>query len=144
MSKSAQSSSYLPSKMYGKGKLAMISRVLLATSLIFVIAVAMFSWFSRRGEHPNAKTQPPDVTPETEETLRSARALERFHEENRQKVLAKVADSARTDPQYKEGLLKLTEESVMSLRGFSEAQKRQIWMRIKDSQDAVREMGSKP
>jgi len=57
-----------------------------------------------------------------------------------EKVMAKV----RKDPQYGRNLLLMTEESVMAMPGFSDAEKRAIWQRIKASQTAARNALTKP
>jgi len=66
--------------------------------------------------------------------------LDRFHDEHREELRARAVESARRDPGYRKNLLKVTEASIMSLKGFSPAKKRQMWDRIRDSQEAVRAM----
>jgi len=117
----------------------------LGIAVLGLLALTTFGVLQRRQgtSVPSGSTYAKEV-PETAETLRIARELEDFHDKNRERVLAQVVKSARKDPQYLEGLLQLTEASVMSMQGFSEAQKKQIWKRVKDSQEAVRNMPENP
>lgn len=120
--------------------LSVVAGVLLCVSLLLVATVLCVSLGSHERRLSTQVSRPlADFTPETEKTLSTARELERFHEEHRKDVLNRVIESTQADPQYKKGLLGMTEESVMSLKGFSEARKREMWKRIQDAQNAVKE-----
>jgi len=81
-------------------------------------------------------------TRETNETLQKALTVKQFYEEHREEVLKKVVEDARTDPKYGYTLSRLNEQYIMSLEGFSESQKREMWKRIQDAQNAVRQASS--
>lgn len=63
--------------------------------------------------------------------------LKELQDEHHGTIMAKVADAASHDPSYAKSISKVDEKFVRSLKGFSDAEREQLWRLIQSAQKTV-------
>lgn len=127
---------------YSSRRLRLGPTALLLLSLSFV-SISALSWMalsSPLSAFPTKLLSDPRSphTAETDDSLMHTQTIGDFYKANRTAVLDTISKNAQADSQYRTSLLRITEQYVMGLQGFTDSQRRELWHRIKDAQNCVR------
>lgn len=115
------------------------SALWIAASIVAFVGIgAVILVRSNRPETPVIAGSVASVAPSSEDD--TLRELQRFRLEREDQIRSRAVATARRDPGYRRNLLAITEEFILSMKGMTPARKKELWNRIRLSQDAVREM----